>query len=116
MQAQVMEPLVRLEGFGVLKKIAEQQILNHMAAWANDPSTTRDIDQFRKGAIHGIRTLLNTPEQILEHRSEILGRMLDSDTPVKPNGEIPNAPIGDPPSDDTTGTYQASTEPRAHGD
>lgn len=70
-QGEVLEGLLKHPGWVVLSAISEAQKQAQMREMLSH-SSSRDIDQYRKGVIAGLELLLLTPVRTVEHRKEIL--------------------------------------------
>lgn len=69
-QAAVFDELVNTDGWKLLFKLGKAQQQTHIGQMMS-VSSSRDMDQFRKGAVFGIEVLLGTPTGIFEHRKTI---------------------------------------------
>lgn len=85
-QGEVLEPLVKTPAWTVLTSIGQEQVNAQLSALMSHESP-RDLDQYRKGVISGIKLILNTPALVLEHRREIL----ESRRSEKPEDEVSEA-------------------------
>lgn len=113
-QAEQMELLIRSPGWPILRQLIEAQRAGHLTALAN-PQSGRDEDQTRKGAIFALGVLLGTPDQILDHRKEILAKLHGKTNPVASteDGKPVEGKVTAQSPDDTVGTYQ--DEEATHG-
>lgn len=105
--APFMQRLVASEDWRQFHAIGTAQVGLHIEALLQ-PAATRDMDMFRKGIIFGVKTLLATPEGILNTKQSLVEKL--------PKGEVAEVKTPRSEDDTTEGVYAPMNAERPHGE